>query len=247
MGYEEMRQMEKTHICVQCDSPLVTIWNDNFGEYALVCAHNHQHHGYKRRPTPYDALARGGADNVLGPGAQKDLEKMAAAGAPALSRLSEKDIATNEVIPRDKLLALVEWGTRLGLKPYLGHVCLYFGKPYITIDGYYYLLNKSESGMITGTRPLNPEERQSYQIAEGDIAFIAEAWTKEQKLSVTGLGIVTREEIEGKSTRRPEEFRAPVVHSHPQRMAEKRAEWQLLRKLIPLEEKDALEKNQARD
>ena len=236
MEYEEMRAMEKTHVCSQCDGELVTIWDMSIDNYNLVCGVNRCHHGYTKRLTQGQLFSRGRVDEDLGPGAQKDLEKAAAAGAPALSRLPEKDLATGAPIPTDKLLDLVQWAGSLGLNSFLGHVCLYFGEPYVTIDGYYYLLRKKRAGIATGSRPLKDEERQTMGLAEGDHAWLAEAWEKGEKLGTTGLGIVTKDEIEGKSTRRPEEFRAPVVHGHPQRMAEKRAEWQLLRKLIPLEE-----------
>ena len=236
MEYEEMRRMEKTHVCAQCDCNLVTIWNRSLKHYSLVCAQNRTHHGYKPIPSLSQALARGQGDKLLGEGAQKDLEKMAAEGAPALSKLPEKDIATGNLIPRDKILALIDWGTKLTLKPNLGHVCLYYGKPYVTIDGYYYLNNKREKPYVISTRPMSEIERRTYQVGEDDHTWIAEGKDKEGNVYGIGLGIVTREEIEGRSGRKPEEFRAPVVHDHPQRMAEKRAEWQLLRKLIPLEE-----------
>ena len=236
MEYEEMRRMEKSHVCAQCKGGLVITWDMVADCYQLVCSYDIKHQGYKLLTNINQKVARGEADQLLGPGAQNDLEKLAAQGAPALSLLPEKDIATGDLIPRDKMLALIDWATRLGLKPYLGHVCLYFGKPYVTIDGYYYKAADEGRNIRIGTRPLNSDARQSYDIPAGDLAWLAEVWQEEVKLPTTGLGIVTREEIEGKSTRKPEEFRAPVVHSHPQRMAEKRAEWQLLRKLIPLEE-----------
>ena len=238
MEYEEMKGMIRTHCCSQCQAPLTIIWSQALNDYSLVCARDHEHQSYMRILSLDDALARGEVDKYLGKGVQNDWEKMAAEGASALSRLPEKDIATGEIIAKEKLSALVAWGIRLGLKPYLGHVCLYFGKPYVTVDGYYYLMSKEPTQLTIGTRPLNADERQQFQVADGDLAWLAEAYLGNEKLATTGLGIVTKEEIEGKSTRKPEEFRAPVVHGHPQRMAEKRAEWQLLRKLIPLEEKD---------
>ncbi len=90
--------------------------------------------------------------------------------------------------------------------------------------------------MYVGTRPLNSVERIDYQVPNNAHAWVAEAWLGVTKLPTTGLGIVTQEEINEKSTKKPTEFRAPIARSHPQRMAEKRAEWQLLRKLVPLEE-----------
>lgn len=236
MEYEEMKKMLDTHCCARCEGPLSLIWDVTMDTYMLVCSNDRAHHGIKRIPSVSQAFARGEVDKHIAPGAQKDLEKFPAEGAPGISLLATKDIATGVDIARDKMLALIDWGTRLALKPYLGHVCLYFGKPYVTIDGYYYLLAKNQTGIKIGCRPLTAEEKDESIFTQPCIAYVAEAWEKGEKLPTTGLGIVTQEEIEGKSARRPEEFRAPVVHNHPQRMAEKRAEWQLLRKLIPLEE-----------
>lgn len=238
MEYQEMREMEKTHCCAMCLAPLVTIWDGELARHRLVCGQDRSHQGYQMVLSPSQALARGELGNKLGDKSQEELEKMAAAGAPALSRLPQKDLATNELLTKEVLSRLISWGEGLGLKPYLGHVCLYFGNPYVTIDGYYYLMNQEPTQLNIGTRPLNVGERQLYQIADGDHAWIAEAYLGSEKLATTGIGIVTKEEIEGKSTKKPEQFRAPVVHDHPQRMAEKRAEWQLLRKLISLEEVD---------
>lgn len=236
MEYEEMRAMEKTHVCAQCDGELVTRWSAKRNQYELVCGTHWDHHGYTRRLTQGELFQQGRVDEELGPGHQEEQEAMVKRDAYNISLMAVSDVATGGRLSPDQIRSLVTWGNKLGLKPYLGHVCLYFGKPYVTIDGYYYQVRQKRSGLAIGTRPLSVDERQHMDIPEGALAWLAEAWQKGEKLPTTGLGIVTREEIEGKSTRKPEEFRAPVVHGHPQRMAEKRAEWQLLRKLIPLEE-----------
>ena len=236
MEYEEMRQMEKTHVCAQCDGELVTRWSAKRDQYELVCGTHWDHHGYTRRLTQGELFQQGRVDEDLGPGHQEEQEGMIKRHAPNISLLPVTDLATRGMLSPDQIRSLVTWGDSLGLKPYLGHVCLYFGKPYVTITGYYYLNYKRRLPYRINTHPLDQEERTFYQLAEGDHAWVAECWLPDEKLPVRGLGIVTREEIEGKSARKPEEFRAPVVHGHPQRMAEKRAEWQLLRKLIPLGE-----------
>lgn len=236
MDYEQGNAMLETHCCTQCAGPLTLIWDGDKNDYALVCGQDRTHQGYKKLGSFSEALARGEADKHIGKGAQADLEKSLAKASHPLSMLHDKDVATGELIPRDKFTALVQWGIRLTLKPYLGHVCIYRGKPYVTIDGYYYLLNTKGTQIRVGTRPMTKEEFKSYQVPPGSHAWLAEGWLGDTKLPTTGLGIVTQEEIEGKSPRNPDQWLAPVVHSKPQRMAEKRAEWQLLRKLVPLEE-----------
>jgi len=236
MEYDQLKAMLDTHCCAQCEKPLALVWDSSTSAHALVCGTDRNHAGYKTIESPGQAVARGKGDKALGQGAQKDMEKALAKAAHPLSLLAKDDLGTGKTIAPDAVAALVKWGDSLGLKPYLGHVCLYFGKPYPTIDGFYYKIVRDTTHLHIGTRPLSKEEFTTYQVPEGAHAWLAEAWLGDTKLPTTGLGIVTKEEIEGKSDRNQEQYRSPVVHAHPQRMAEKRAEWQLLRKLVPPEE-----------
>jgi len=238
MNYDDMRKMEKTHVCTMCGGELVTIWDGENNCHRLCCGQDHTHNGFQQRLSPQKALQRGQADKVIQPGAQRDLEEMAKRSATALSLLPKEDIATKQALGIAKIGELVVWAESLGLNAHLGHVCLYHGEPYVTIDGYYYKLYKKLPGWSIGTRPMTQDERTDYAIQEGDFAFIAEAYQDNRILPGVGIGIVTKEEIDKPSKKTVGEFNAPVVHSHPQRMAEKRAEWQLLRKLIPLEVKE---------
>lgn len=235
MNYEEMREMEKSHVCSECHGELTTIWDGENEVHRLCCGVNHTHNGFQRRLGTQQALQRGQLDKELGSGAQKDLEERARRSEAALSLLPKEDIATKKALTIMDIGELVTWADRIALSAHLGHVCLYHGKPYVTIDGYYYLLNKQKRDMFIGTRPMSGQERIDYEVPEGDFAWVAESWQGKRKLPTVGIGIVTGEELTTKSLRNPEHYAAPVVHSHPQRMAEKRAEWQLLRKLLPLE------------
>ena len=187
MEYEEMRRMEKTHSCAQCDGELVTIWDMSIDNYNLVCGQDRSHHGYTRRLSQGELFQQGRVDEDLGPGYQEEQEAMVKRHADIISLIPTRDVASGDLIPKDRLSALIAWGDNLGLKPYLGHVCLYFGKPYVTIDGYYYQLRAKRHGIAIGTRPLKDEERQSMGLAEGDHAWLAEAWQNGEKLPTTGL------------------------------------------------------------
>lgn len=236
MDYETGIRMVDTHCCAQCGGRLSWIWDGEKNDYALVCGQDRSHQGYQRQLSVATAVARGKGDEVIGKGAQSDVEKQLARAGHPLSMLPTADIATGKAIELKALEALVKWGVSLGLKPYLGHVCLYHGKPYVTIDGYYYTLVSRQTQIRTGTRAMTARERQDCQIPEGAHAWLAEGWLGDTKLPTTGLGIVPLEEINEPSKKHEGEFASPVAHDKPQRMAEKRAEWQLLRKLVPLEE-----------
>jgi hypothetical protein len=122
----------------------------------------------------------------------------------------------------------------VSLRAELGHVCLYYGKPYITIDGYYYHKNRTGMKFAVLTTPMTADERASYQVIDGDHAYISRALDRERGELGRGVGVVTQEEMNEKSEKHPEHFAAPVLHDKPQRMAEKRAEWQLMKKMCPI-------------
>ena len=238
MEYDDMRAMEKTHVCSECGGELVITWDKENNCYRLCCGYNHSHNGFQRKLSETQVIKRGQLDTEHGTGAQKDLEERAKRSETALSLLPKEDIATKRALGLAEIGNLVLWADKIGLTAQLGHICLYFGKPYVTVDGYYYLNNKRKKPVRIGTRPMTTEEKTAYMVDDATHAYIAEAWLGGVKLPDIGEGYVTRDEVELKSDRNPAQFRAPVVHGHPQRMAEKRAEWQLLRKLIPLEVKE---------
>lgn len=232
--YERLRQMEGTHVCGTCGSNLVTIWDNEQAVSVLVCSKDHKHEGVKARQSSTTSLKRGDLDNEHQSGTQVDFEKHLAKSPRESPLLATKDVSTGQELSAQQVSSLVAFADSVGLKAYLGHVCLYFGKPYITIDGYYYLKNSRQDRFMVITTPMTPDERASYQVHDGDHAFLSRAITAGGDEISRGIGIITKEEIEGKSKRDPDQFSAPVVHNKPQVMAEKRAEWQLLQKMIPL-------------
>lgn len=232
--YRKLRAAEKTNICAICGANLVTVWNPKVNLHALICAHDPSHKGYRRRPTDTELVKRGELDKLKGPGAQADTEKFLEVKPGAISLAPTQDVATRQPLSLQQLVALGAFAQSVGLSAFLGHVCLYFGKPYVTIDGYHYWKNKHGSSFAVSCMPMTESERLLYMVTEGSHAFIARALTAGGDELARGIGIITLEEMSEKSRKNPENFAAPIVHNKPQRMAEKRAEWQLLRKMCPL-------------
>lgn len=232
--YEQLRTMEGTHVCGQCGARLVTVWNEEKAGSQLVCSKDHAHVGVKRIESNTTLLKRGELDTEHRAGTQADIETAITQGGGIHSLMAAADVATGRELTPIQINALVNFARSVDLKAVLGHVCLYFGDPYVTIDGYYYLKNKRALRFAVITQPMTPEERTAYQITKGSHAFIARAWNITSNELARGIGIITPEEMEEKSKKNPEHFAAPIVHDKPQRMAEKRAEWQLLKKMIPL-------------
>ena len=235
MEYEAMRQMEKTHVCAQCGGEPVTLWDSENNCHRLACGKDKTHNGFKRRPTAAKLLVQGLMDEVAGPGAQKSLEELAERMPERFNLLPSTDIETGERLPAEAVTALVGFARVVGLNAYLGHVELYFSKPRVSIDGFYYLAKRRGLNIAVAAFPATPEERQRYQVPAGDHFYIARGWADGKEVPEVGLGIVRADELTEMSKKRPEQHRYPIAAKHPERMAEKRAEWQLLRKLIPLE------------
>jgi hypothetical protein len=236
MEYQELERMTESHECAQCGAPLVIVHAEGSEAWLLKCGTDKTHTGVRKHESTKTALARGKGDKALGSGVQKDYEAAIERDAGKYSLMVRKDVGSGNVITVPQYGNLVTWAHSIGLNAYLGHVCLYYGEPYVTIDGYYYLLEQRKTDVKVGTRPLTKQEHEDYQIPEDDHAWIAEAWLGTTKMPTTGLGIITQEELNAPSKKDPGQFRAPIAHDKPQRMAEKRAEWQLLRKIVPLKE-----------
>ncbi len=235
MEYEEAKKFIIDHVCAQCGGGLVTVWDNDKAEHVVLCGAHRSHTGYKMIESASTAVARGNAEKILGPGAQNEMERAIANRPGSISLTVTKDLGNYKDLTAEAINGLVTWAESVGLNARLGHVCLYYGKPYPTIDGYYYILHKRDTMIKVGSRPCNAFEREGLQVKKGDHAWITEGWLGDTKLPTVGYGIVTLDEINEKSEKSPGEFRAPVAHDHPQRMAEKRSEWQLLRKIVPLD------------
>jgi hypothetical protein len=233
-AYKKFREAEKTQVCAMCGANLTTIWDAGNKRYVLICAHDPNHAGYKRRPAEAQLVKQGQLDTVKGPGAQKDIEKFLANDPAASPLFPLEDVASRSALSRVQIEELILFAQSVGLKAELGHVCIYYGKPYVTIDGYWYRKYQTHSDFVVSCMPMTKMERDSYMVGEGDFAFIAIASTSGGDEIGRGIGILTVAEMSEKSEKHPEHFAAPIAHDKPQIMCEKRATWQLLRKMIPL-------------
>ena len=130
-----------------------------------------------------------------------------------LNRLSADEQATF-------LFAL---GARIGVKPELGELMLYQGKPYITIDGRFRMAH--ESGLLVGveTRPATQMERRNFGVdSDADALWVCDVYRRGSGRPFRGWGHVA-----------PAKERNPVGKSHPREMAKKRAKYDALRTAFP--------------
>jgi len=129
---------------------------------------------------------------------------------------------------QDKRL-LAQVAISYGFDPLMGEVSIYQGRPYVSIDGRY--RKAQETGNLDGvlTKPATKQEKEDWQIPDSDFFCRAEVYCKEASHPFVGWGRVRLAETQGGKGFKP-------VETNPQRMAEKRAESQALRKAfhIPL-------------
>jgi len=139
------------------------------------------------------------------------------------------EASTGEMVKGELRLAAIEYARRVGLRPELGHICLYYGKPWVTIDGWYYRFRGAYPDGKVVTRPLSSNERLDFQLDEHIIAWKAEVYAKDGgDLLAVGYGYASKGE-------EPLAKGSAVEPRWPARLAEKRAEEDALRKVVPLE------------
>lgn len=106
--------------------------------------------------------------------------------------------------------------------------------PYVGLDGYLFSARRSGRPYSLRSRPMTPDERESMQLEKQDHGWISECILHDTNQVFTGLGIVTHDEMTETSRRDPSKLRSPVVAAHPWQLAQKRSEWQALRRGFPL-------------
>lgn len=145
-----------------------------------------------------------------------------------LALVPNKDAGSGSLLPKEQVESIIQTAKMVGLNPYLGHVVMYYGKPYVTEAGLLYHAHRSGKFDGLKSRPMTKEEREDYQIAEGEYAWIAEAYHTDTSVPFTGIGRARHDPSN------PIARGSAVEPMHPQRMAEKRAEMQALRKAFPV-------------
>jgi len=215
---EELNKIVETYFCPEHGKRLVVAWHAEEDNYVIRCGEGHYPEEVTREKTRIEQHKAG------------ELQKV----DPLFNLLPKTDLASGEVLTQAAIQFLVDYAERYALDAYRGHVGYMYGKPYIGLDGYLFFANRSRISYQLRSRPLDEDERKTYRIDENDHAWTCELILPLGDQSFTGLGVVTREELVAMSTRNPNKLRSPVVASHPWQLAQKRAEWQALRRAFPI-------------
>jgi len=219
---ERLEQIVQTHQCPEHGRKLVVAWHAAEDSYVIRCGEGHFPEEVTRDLTPTQEYKQGKRE----------------ATAKGLDLMPKADLATGEALSPQMIEALYLYARQYGLDAYRGHIMLMYGKPYIGIDGYLYHAYKEKIPYKLESRPLTTAERHDYQVEEGAHAWIAYVNINDGEGLFSGLGIVTQEEMTAKSMKVPTQLRSPVVAAHPWQLAQKRAEWQALRRSFPIGESE---------
>jgi hypothetical protein len=162
-----------------------------------------------------------------------------AGGVPDLSkpataaRFAEVISAGNldKMTPQQQSIFLLGLGAYIGIKPELGDLMIYDGKPYITISGYRRIAHNT--GLLNGiqTEPASDRDRQRFRATPKEHLWICRVYRKGHARPYTGWGYIRESELEQKQGRNGKFD--PVTRKYPQDMAEKRATYDALRLAFP--------------
>ena len=238
--YDQMRRIAEYNLCADHKTPLVVAWHPQGEVWVLRCADDHYPEAVVRNMS---LTERRRAGEVFPEPIQSNIEKGERRRAMTQNRtptaltmggVPATDLGTSVLLLPEQIKALVAFAEYCSLDASLGHVIIYQGKPYITIDGYLYHAHQVKTDYQLKSRPLSEEERLVYLIPEKAHAWTADVSFSGGTSSFIGTGIVTDEERTEKSKRNPDQLRSPVVAKHPWQLAQKRAEWQALRRAFPI-------------
>lgn len=240
--HEQLTGLAKSHQCPEHDALLGVAWSAEGSCYVLRCGAGHYPEEVIPNPSLTEMYRQGTlpdgpiTDNIERREQKKHMAEENKKLPATIHGIPTADLATGEVLAPNMIQALVNYARKYKLDPERGHIVLMYGKPYITIDGYLYHANKAGIKYSLISRPMSTEELQLYKIGATDHAWIARAEFTEEHAYFTGVGIVTYDEMSARSNRDNTRLRSPVVAAHPWQLAQKRAEWQALRRAFPIGE-----------
>ena len=240
--YDFLTRVAGINLCAEHKSPVSVAWHGPEKCWTLRCGQG-EYPDVLTRQLSLTQEYKAGADipepiksNIIKGQRRRRMTQEKQPEAVTMGDMPAADFATGELIPKERLELLISYAYKYALDPYRSHVVLMYGKPYITIDGYLYYANKSGKDYSLNSRPMSTKEYPEYKVGETDHGWLAEVIFIATGARYTGVGIVTYEEMTSKSPRDNTKLRSPIVAAHPWQLAQKRAEWQALRRAFPIGE-----------
>jgi len=213
------KMVDAGNTCGKCGSRLTIAWGGQSGYdgYILKCASDFNHD----TTTRHDNKREQEINEIRRVRKMDSKALMLMDENTMLARVNMAKFPQDLTVPDKKLLAVA--AITYGFDPLMNEISIYQGRPYVSIDGRYRKAQETDKLDGVETRPATKQEREDWQIPEGDYFFRAEVYVKGASRAFVGWGRVRKSETIGGQGFKP-------VETNPQRMAEKRAEAQSLRK-----------------
>lgn len=240
--YHQLTELAKRHQCSYHQTPLTVAWYGPQNTYVLRCDQGHYPHEITRQLSLTQIFKAGEElpehirDKVIKAMRRRAMSQENKSVNDRLWLIPKTDLATGNSLSPTEIHALISYANRYGLDPYRTHVVMMYSKPYITIDGYLYHARKERTPYTLRSRPMTKPELKDYKVGDTDHGWIATVLFTATGEEFNGTGIVTYEEMTAKSPRDNTRLRSPVVAAHPWQLAQKRAEWQAMRRAFPIGE-----------
>lgn len=238
--YEQLKDLIGVNVCAECGGFVSVAWHKDKSCYFIKCGECGECKALTRTLSLTEEHRAGKLpdgpvkDNVEKGMAKRDRKSTTVPVANTMGGVPATDLGTGELLQFEALRSLVDYAHHYELDPGREHVVMMYGKPYVTLDGYLYHAHQVNNPYEMRSRPLTDEERGPYKIDVDDHAWICEIVKTVSGSLHLGIGVVTKEEMEEKSKRNPEQLASPVVARYPWQLAQKRAEWQALRRAFPI-------------
>lgn len=240
--YDYLKNLASRNVCLEHGTPLEVAWYGPEETYALRCGHGHYPDAIIRSMSLTEEFK---ADQAVPGYIEDNIKKRQRRKAMEQGKQPDKvrgwlvpttDLVTGEVLPPAVIEVLINYARKYRLDPERGHVVVMYSKPYITLDGYLYHANRSGIPYTLMSWPLDENAKKDFMINPEDYAWRAVVRFTGTEQAFTGLGIVTHDEMIATSEKKPGKLRAPVVAAHPWQLAQKRAEWQAMKRAFPIGE-----------
>jgi hypothetical protein len=250
--YDKLTNLATYNVCSEHHTPLEVAWYGPDKTWVLRCGHDHYPDAITRQLSLTEMHKAGEPlpghieDKIEKRQRRKAMEQGKKTTKETLPGMPNTDLGTGELLLPEMATALIDYARKYELDPVRGHVVLMYGKPYITIDGYLWHANRTGKFYTLSSHPMTEDEKHNHMVNPLDHAWLAMIIFTGTDQSFGGIGIVTQEEMIAKSPRDQSKLRSPVVAAHPWQLAQKRAEWQALRRAFPIGESQEAT-NEARD
>jgi len=238
--YDKLKDLAKFNQCAEHHSPVGVVWYGPDKCWTLRCGENHYPDTLTRQLSLTQEYKAGAEipepvkSNIEKSMRRKTMSQGRQIMPFELEGVPNKDLATGELLAPEKVKALMDYAFKYHMDPFRGHVVLMYGKPYFTIDGYLFHAHLTHRPYSLASQPMTTLEEKQYKVDKTGHNWLATVTFIDDGTTFTGQGIVTYEEMTAKSPTKPDKLRSPVVALHPWQLAQKRAEWQAMRRAFPI-------------